>query len=284
MRIVWYGILTLVLVMGCVEGPELVYVNAKENFPGQEFPYVEGYAFVSLVGVETDAVLDPNRTRVSAASYVGEPSFTYTIQELTHEPELGKLSSVEIGGKKVYYWYWGEIPFVVGTAYSAVWVVNESLHSVSVVNASEGLGVVEEVLGAGEALDYEGYEFIEGVERLPEAYIPWELYAVSVFDKGLYDIATGYYITDELQTVELIVVEGEIEYLIREMADGLEDAKGARIGSIAFFEGVVPGEEPKFRKIYQRGDVGIVATTALEQKEGNMELIDFLIERAGAIP
>ena len=284
-----YWFLLLVLVLGCV-GDDIeygsVYVNAKVDFFDVEFPEVEGYEVIEMLRVETDEGLDPERSLVRTMSYFGEPSFTYSIQELRYVPgveDLGDTGIKEIEGTTVHYWYWGEIPFVISGAYKVVWNDNNTLYAVSVKNHTTAFDVVEKVLQSKEVINFDDYSFLGEVNRLPDPYQPWGLYGVSGVKKAKYNLSQGYYITSDLKRVDLMVLHGDVDYVVGKMVDELNEPVGASIGGLVSYEGVVAlNGEMFFRRIYKNKDLASVVTAPVEQREDNEIFINYLIEMQGA--
>lgn len=284
-----YWMLAFVLVLGCVGSqviPEPDEMDAKGGFLDGEFPQVQGYELISVLRIESDDGLDPERSLVRAATYVGASSFTYTIQTLNYVPDLGadrNLKSKKIGGIDVYYWYWKEIPFVVQSAFNLVWNDNNTLYSVSVKNGTMGFGFVEEVWGAEEVVDFDDYGFLQDIGLLPDPYGPWVIYGASMFERRQYNLATGYYLTPEKNRVDLMVLHGDVDYVIGGIVGDLIDGIGVELGDLVIYEGgVYQDGEHFYRRIYKNGDIGVVASTPIEQKEANEMFINHLIEDGGA--
>ena len=281
-----YLVLLVVLFVGCVGNVEPLeprYINAKGGFFDEEFPEVDGYEFINLIRIETDDEFDEERSVVTAATYVGAPVFTYTIQKLNYAPDLGGLNKEVVGGESVYYWYDGEIPFVKLSASNVVWVDGNVLYSISAKNQSLIFDAVEAVLDADDGLDYNEYGFLNMVELLPEPLEPWELYSVNAFKKLGYDLSSGYYITDDLKRVDLLILRGDVDYVVNKMVEGLVNSTGSKIGGFVLYEGEFSdGLKRFYRKIYKLEDIGVIVSTPSEQREENMGFIDYLIEKSGA--
>jgi len=290
-----YWLLAVLLVIGCVASnggngggpgpePEPVYIDVRDGYFDVVFPDVDGYDLVNMIRVETNDLLDEERSNVWSASYYGDPSFTYTIQELSDVPDLSRFMTKDIDGKVFYYWYDEVIPFVVSGAYDVVWNDGNMFYSISVKDDSRAFEAVENFLAAEGVIDFENYDFLKEIERVPDPVAPWHLYAISEYKKMSYKQTRAYYVQNDLRNVELMLLNGDVDYVVGKMTDALENKTGGGIGSLFFYDGfVVEDEIKKYRIIHKNGEVARIVSTVVDQKDENLEFMTYLIESSGAI-